>query len=795
VDNDSISNPVLRFLYHVSGYAVAVLAALLIAWSLYWVATRPLRARQDLGGKTELTILHWGDRAEDEIVESLCASFEKAHPTIKIKRINATAAYTSKLQTMIAGGSPPDVFFWNSHMLPQYVGQGIIRPIDDFLAEDLAKGELPLDFKDLYPQTVDSFRFDGKVTGRGKLYGLPTTFTPLGFFYNKTLFDKAGVAYPTDDWTWEEFEEKARAIGRLEDCYGADLGVSDVLVRLYLQSYGLDLYTDGFRSLRLREPAVIQAMNKLREWRFGEKGSRMLTSGKSQVQSGDSAFMAGKIGMIGPVGRWVVPNFRKITDFDWDFAQMPRGPVQSNMIYVAAWCVASKSRHPREAWLVARHFARPECQAISSRFGLVLPALKAVAEGPDCTDDKLKPRRGDLFLKAVERSVAMQWPTEPDFTDALTVALDESLRMGTTTVEKAMENAENEWKKCLSSPLRGNDFPAMPWGGLLKAGALVILCLLPISGYYWWRSRPKGIFLREEMAGLTMVSPWILGTILFLAAPMLISFLLAFCKWSGVTTIGHAQWVGFRNWDQMLFHDPRMLRSLWVTVYYVILMVPLGQIVALAVALLVSREVKGIGFYRSLWYLPTVLAGVGMAVMWQWVFDSEYGLLNKLLEPLLAPLGLHPPDWFVKDAQWFGVPAFVITSLWTTGGTMLIYLAGLHAIPLTLYESARIDGAGRWAQFRHITIPMLSPVILFNFIMAIIGSFQVFTQAYVMTRGGPGDATRFYVLYLYNKAFELYEMGYASAMAWLLFVVVLALTLVTLRSSRSRVHYEGGTTA
>jgi multiple sugar transport system permease protein len=235
-----------------------------------------------------------------------------------------------------------------------------------------------------------------------------------------------------------------------------------------------------------------------------------------------------------------------------------------------------------------------------------------------------------------------------------------------------------------------------------------------------------------------------------------------------------------------------MLRSLWVTVYYAVLMVPLGQLTALSIAMLMSRDVKGISIYRSVWYLPTVLAGVGMAVMWLWVFDGEHGLLNKALEPVLALFGKEPPQWFLADAQWFGVPAFVIMALWTTGGSMLIYLAGLQAIPKHLYEAAQIDGAGRWAQFRTITLPMLSPIVLFNVIMAIIGSFQVFTQAFVMTNGGPGDATRFYVLYLYDKAFTRYDMGYASAMAWLLFAVVLLLTMLTFRSSRERVHYEGG---
>jgi multiple sugar transport system permease protein len=213
--------------------------------------------------------------------------------------------------------------------------------------------------------------------------------------------------------------------------------------------------------------------------------------------------------------------------------------------------------------------------------------------------------------------------------------------------------------------------------------------------------------------------------------------------------------------------------------------------VALGAALLMHRRLRGIEIFRAAWYLPSILAGVAVAILWRWVFDGRHGLLNRVLEPLLAILGLRPPDWFGADAALFGVPAFALLSLWSVGGMTVIYLAGLAAIPETLYDAARIDGAGAWRRFIHVTLPMLSPVILFNGIIALIGSFQVFTQAYVMTDGGPGDLTRFYVLYLYDQAFELHAMGYASAMAWLLFAIVFGLTLVALRRGRRFVFYGG----
>ncbi|MGD9714470.1 MAG: carbohydrate ABC transporter permease, partial [Thermomicrobiales bacterium] len=227
------------------------------------------------------------------------------------------------------------------------------------------------------------------------------------------------------------------------------------------------------------------------------------------------------------------------------------------------------------------------------------------------------------------------------------------------------------------------------------------------------------------------------------------------------------------------------------------------QLAALFAALLMNNEFRSIGFFRSAWYLPSVLAGVGIAVLWKWVFDDEAGLLNDLLGTLhggyawlMQKVGFNvsafqPIGWFERDANRFGVLAFVIISVWSIGGSMMIYLAGLKGIPNDLYEAASIDGAVAWRKLLNVTLPMLSPVIFFNVIIAIIASFQVFTQAYVMTGGGPGDATRFYVIYLYNQAFDFHQMGPASAMAWLLLLIVLALTMVVMLGSRRFVYYEG----
>jgi multiple sugar transport system permease protein len=349
-----------------------------------------------------------------------------------------------------------------------------------------------------------------------------------------------------------------------------------------------------------------------------------------------------------------------------------------------------------------------------------------------------------------------------------------------------MAEAEADWIAERSSPLRTGAFPRAPWRIIWPIIGAVCGAGLLAAAWASRRGRPGALRAGEARAGRLMASPWVIGFAVFTAGPMILSLVLAFTRWSGLTTIDHAEWVGLLNFEQMLRHDPRFRNALWLTVKYAAMGVPVTQAAALLAAVLLAENVPGTRLFRAVWYLPSVLAGAGMAVMWRWIFDGEGGLLNAILRPFF-----RPPDWLGADADRAGVPAFVIASLWTIGGSMLIYLAGLRAVPRTLYEAAAIDGAGPLRRFVRITLPMLGPVILFNVVIAMISSFQVFTQAYVMTQGQPGDSTRFYVLYIFDNAFEDHQLGYASALAWLLMLVVLALTGLALWQGRSRVHYEG----
>jgi multiple sugar transport system permease protein len=285
--------------------------------------------------------------------------------------------------------------------------------------------------------------------------------------------------------------------------------------------------------------------------------------------------------------------------------------------------------------------------------------------------------------------------------------------------------------------------------------------------------------------GFLFITPWLAGFLIFTAGPMLASLYLSFCKYDLHTL----KWVGTKNYDILLHQDPLFWKSLMNTAIYVLFSVPLGLTGSLLIAMLLNQKTWGLAVFRTMFYLPAMVPAVASSLVWMWIFHPQSGLLNRFL----LTFGIQGPEW-LQDPK-TALASLVIMSLWGVGGgRMIIFLAGLQGVPDQLYEAAALDGAKGWNVFRHVTLPMISPTIFFNLVLGIIGSFQVFTSAYVMTNGAPNNATLVYVLYLYNNAFRYFKMGKASAMAWVLFVILLAFTVVQFRNARKWVYYEGGDT-
>lgn len=292
-----------------------------------------------------------------------------------------------------------------------------------------------------------------------------------------------------------------------------------------------------------------------------------------------------------------------------------------------------------------------------------------------------------------------------------------------------------------------------------------------------WMRRPVQ---RRTLIGYIFISPFILGFLLWFLIPALTSLWMAFQDWNMITSPKFAAFDNFKS----LFTDNLFWQALKVTSIYTAISVPLNMVVAFALAMLMNTKVRGISVFRTIFYMPSIVPAVANAVLWAWILNSEFGLLNALLHAVGLPkvLWLQEPEW--------ALPALILMSLWGLGGTMVTYLAGLQGIPDVFYEAAEIDGAGAWTKLRHITIPLMSPVIFFNLIMGIIGTFQIFTAGYLITNGGPQNATLFYVLYLYRNAFQYLRMGYAAALAWVLFFIIMGLTAFVFRGIGRLVYYE-----
>ena len=304
---------------------------------------------------------------------------------------------------------------------------------------------------------------------------------------------------------------------------------------------------------------------------------------------------------------------------------------------------------------------------------------------------------------------------------------------------------------------------------------------------------------RQAATGLLFASPWIAGFVLLTAYPFFASLYWSFCRYD---LLGRPQWVGLENYRRLLGEladGSEFGQALWNTAYYAAWVVPGSVVLGVSTALLLSAKVRGQGVYRTLVFIPSIVPTVATSILWMWLLDPKRGLVNRMLSVVGAE-----PTWFNSSAEALDVTGWLdgtagfgskeglaLMSLWGVGNFMIIYLAALHDIPRELYEAAELDGAGRWRQFRHVTLPQLTPVIFFNMVMGLVAAIQYFTQAYVVSggTGGPEGSTRVVSLHIFLWGFKYFEAGYASAAAWLMFVLVVVITVVLFRSSRHWVHY------
>lgn len=733
----------------------------------------------------------------------------------------------------VAGGMPPDVIRFDRYAVTEWAARGAFADLTELIEKDRASGrEDAIVPENYFDSCWDEVVFRNPVTGHKGVYGVPEKVDNRALFYNKDLLARAGYSEPPK--TWEELQTMAVKLTE-RDAAGniKRLGFAPNYGNSWLYLYGwmnggLFMSADG-KTCQLNHPRVVEALDWMTKVYDSLGGASAARAFESTLQGGDlDAFLTGKIVMK-------IDGFWQITDtvaqfgrnVNWGIARppIPQWQLDSGShtcTWVSGWCYAipSTAKKKEAAWELLRYLASQRANEIIAENTRLNLASQGRVFVP--TQNANKKINKFLFDKYVFNNPGM----DPKVAAAVTVfnelltgqpyrpvtpvgqlmwnqhisATDNAIfhkLPAQAALDRATQIVQRDLDRALSPP-RGTE---VKWKYFFWFYA-VLLVAVAILVFRWDTSESfrnkfgaklakkggdvEGVhssyFRSQWKGGWLCALPWIIGFIVFTGGPILFSIIISFCHYD---ILNPARFTGWNNYTWAFTKDALFWKSMWNTVYMII-GIPLGMALSLGIALLLNLKVRGVAVWRTFYYLPSIVPAVASSILWIWIFNPSSGLLNNTL----ASLGIHGPNWLQDEST--SKPALILMGLWGAGGGMIIWLAGLKGISESYYEAASLDGAGTWQQFIHVTLPLLSPYIFFNLIMGLIGTFQIFTQAFIMTQGGPVDSTLFYAYHLFNNAFRYLQMGYAAAMAWVLFVIVFGLTVVQLRLQKRWVHYEEG---
>ncbi len=763
---------------------------------------------------TELTFSFWGDYKDLELWKEIAERFEAEHPGVHISLQYTPHSYAQKLQLQLLSKSAADLILMDDENYPGYAARGYLEDLAPYIARD--REALRTD--DYFATAMQAFTF------RGLTAGLPWNGTSVVMFINKDLFDAAGIPYPEKDWTWADFRRISKALtkdtdgdGR-PDQFGNMLGFGFLDIEPVVWSFGGRILNEDFTGAAVDRPGFLEAMRFLHDLKFEDRSS--IWFGDFEGMNKQVQLLTGKIGMTS--GGWFVAQILGEHEggMRWGVCHMPKGPggrytrVTWDGISINAGISPAKKA---AAWEFIKFLVTEPIQQYIAESGRGVPVVREYAEkyfsDPDTpVDERLAIEAMDygritpvtakynqlksttqFWVKKLELEDAARRPKPKEIVVPLQTAIDKILasELGDFSAEK---------------PVIEEKDPTL----FRVVGAVIVLGLatglvLRLRRSQTLRDQFSGVFRSrmrrvEALWGLFFATPWFIGFTCFLGFPFLFSIVLSFSAWDPYEPISQRKFIGFSNYIHALTRDDLMWIALKNTFTYACIAVPVTLCGSLALAMLLNQRVRGIGLFRTLFYMPNVVGGVATVIMWVYIFNPHFGPLNtflaavnKLLDKtFLAFITLPEPQWLQNPD--YAMPALVLMMLWATGGGgMLVFLAGLQGIPEQLYEAAEIDGAGRLRKFWNVTIPMLTPTIFFNLVLGVIAALQVFTQAFILVgrEGGPNHQLLFYVMHLYNKAFIEYNFGYGAALAWILFAIIMVFTLLIIRSSALWVYYEG----
>jgi multiple sugar transport system permease protein len=757
-----------------------------------------------------------------------------------------------RLLSAVAGGVPPDVVFFDRFAIAEWASKHALEDLTPYVEAQPAGDPDRIDLGDYYSWAVEeaSYRPPG-TSGPRRLYGIPTIGDARFLYANLDLLRQEGLTdergEPKLPATWTELREYAKRLSRYRVPGQIDSGLvrlgfapafgDSFLYMFAFEAGGRLLSEDGLRAT-MDSPPVVRALRFMADVYDDIGGVRQANAFQQSFQTGPlDPFVKGQVAMKID-GNWYLETLGDWKP-DMNFALVPapmpddelakgRAPVT----WASGWAlvVPATSRHKKGAFELIRHLRKRDVvlwldeskrERKQSEGRLYLPLVDAnrrhteslfrrdVFENPAIPPhmtrayESLAAALDGPFIRPVSPVGQLLWRQQIRAYEAgvtHTYAAEASTR-GDDEMALALRRMQEPVQRQLDELTRPLPPHVVSWPPYVAAYAGVVVALVAATLVLSRRRRRShGYSLRQTGAALLFASPWMIGFAVLVGGPILFSVVLSFTRYDALT---EARYVGLDNYRDV-FADPGFYRSLLNTLFMIV-RVPLIMAVGLGMALLLDSGVRGIGLYRSALYLPVAMPIVAACLLWTWIFNSRHSFLNEGLRVVFDTAPAHALEWLASrftrepvhlDAPlWlqdprFSKPSLILMNAWTAGGSMVIWLAGLQSIPRQLYEAANIDGAGPLRRFRHVTLPMLSPYILFNSVVGLIGTMQVFTEAYIMTGGGPVDSTLFYVYHLFRQAFQFFRIGYASALAWILFLAVLALTAVQLRLGKRWVHYD-----
>ena len=768
-------------------------------------------------GKIKLVV--WGLQSSEESkgLDAAVGEFEKRHPSIHVQvlAMGAGGMNPQKLMTAIVGKVPPDVVHQDRFTIGDWAARDAFMPLDDLIKRDLDR-----------PDGVRREEFYkacwAEACYRGKVYAIPFNTDDRALYYNKTLFREAGLDPNKPPQTWDELLDCAKKL----TTYRKDGGFERIgfipnfgnsWLYLYSWQNGGEFMTPDGSKCTMNNRQSVESLEYMVSVYDTLRGVDAINSFSSGFKANElDPFLTGLVAMKID-GNWFldgIARFAPDTDFGVAPAPVPRERLEGKGRFAGqpkfiTWsggfslAIPKGAKHVEEAW----DFTKWMCSEEASRISCTAQQKYNLSKGrPYVPGMTANVKVNEMvFREFAPKSAKFREPLRM-FLDLMKVSKyrpvtfvgqrlwDEQVRafdLAThhkKTSQAAMDDGTRVVQKELNKVFNRTRYQKLNWWYPIAG---VTFAFLLFAAFVMKKYRDYGPIGKlgqgEAVAGYLFASPWILGFVVFTIGPIIASIIFSFCDYD---VLHAARWVGLLNYRELLSDDWYYLsKALYNVGFLALFGLPLGMATGLGIAMLLNTKIGGMTWYRTIYYLPSIVPVVANAILWIWVLNPEFGLINAAWRATVGNwFHVAAPLWLTNEQT--AKPALIIMGLWGAGGGMILWLAGLQGIPQHLYEAADIDGANWWSRFWNVTIPMLTPYLFFNLIMGTIGVLQTFDTIYIMTGGGPVDSTTVPVFYLFTSAFNYFKMGYASALAWLLFIIILALTVTNLKLAPRWVHYE-----